>query len=130
MQSSAPPTKLPATTFRAPFLIAGERRRQGNPMHPIRLTLLICCLAIGAQPGPSWAAVRDVDRAAVVSLAQQNGPSLSEAVERVRRQYRGRIVSASTQMRGNREIHVIKVLTEDGKVKTVRIAGRTRGNRA
>ncbi|MGH8194498.1 MAG: PepSY domain-containing protein [Woeseiaceae bacterium] len=60
-------------------------------------------------------------------VAQQDGPSLSEAVEMVRRQYNGRIVSAETQVNGNREIHVIKVLTEDGKVKTVRIPGRTRG---
>ena len=55
----------------------------------------------------------------------QNGPSLSEAVEQVRRQYRGRIVSARTQVRGGRELHVIKVLTDDGKVKTVRIPGRS-----
>ncbi|HLT91977.1 MAG TPA: hypothetical protein VKZ85_13660 [Woeseiaceae bacterium] len=58
-------------------------------------------------------------------VAQQDGPSLSEAVERVRRQYRGRIVSAETHVSGNREVHVIKVLTEDGKVKTVRVPGRS-----
>jgi hypothetical protein len=52
---------------------------------------------------------------------------LSEAVERVRRQYNGRIVSAETMMRGNREVHVIKILTGDGKVKTVQIPGCTRG---
>ncbi len=59
------------------------------------------------------------------SLAQSNGPTLSQAVEQVRRQYRGRIVSAETRVRGNREVHVIKVLTDDGKVKTVRVNGRT-----
>ncbi len=59
-------------------------------------------------------------------LAQSGGPSLSEAVEQVRRQYNGRIVSAETRMSGNRETHVIKVLTDDGKVKTVRIPGRSR----
>jgi len=51
---------------------------------------------------------------------------LNEAVEQVRRQYNGRIVSAETRISGNREVHYIKVLTEDGKVKTVRIPGRTR----
>lgn len=60
-------------------------------------------------------------------LVQQDGPSLNEAVEIVRQQYRGRIVSAETRMSGNREVHIIKVLTEDGEVKTVRIPGRTRG---
>jgi hypothetical protein len=62
-------------------------------------------------------------------LAQSGGPSLGEAVEQVRRQYNGRIVSAETRMSGNREMHVIKVLTEDGKVKTVRIPGRSRDPR-
>lgn len=59
-------------------------------------------------------------------MAQSDGPSLSEAVERVRRQYNGRIVSAETHLNGNREVHYIKVLTADGKVKTVRIPGRSR----
>lgn len=62
-------------------------------------------------------------------MAQSDGPSLGEAVERVRRQYNGRIVSAETHVIGNREVHFIKVLTEDGKVKTVRISGRTRSPR-
>jgi hypothetical protein len=59
-------------------------------------------------------------------VAQNDGPSLNDAVEQVRRQYNGRIVSAETRVSGNREVHHIKVLTEDGKVKTVRIPGRTR----
>jgi hypothetical protein len=64
-----------------------------------------------------------------IMLAQSGGPSLGEAVEQVRRQYNGRIVSAETRMSGNREMHVIKVLTDDGKVKTVRIPGRSRDPR-
>jgi hypothetical protein len=59
-------------------------------------------------------------------LAQNDGPSLGEAVEQVRRQYNGRIVSAETRISGNREVHHIKVLTDDGKVKTVEIPGRSR----
>ncbi len=57
---------------------------------------------------------------------QRGGPSLSQAVEQVRRQYNGKIVSAETIVRGGRETHIIKVLTQDGTVKTVRVAGRTR----
>lgn len=55
------------------------------------------------------------------------GKSLSEAVEQVRRQTNGRILSAETKVKGNREVHHIKVLTEDGKVKTVKVQGRKRG---
>ena len=58
------------------------------------------------------------------STRQGNGMTLSQAVEQVRREYNGRIVSAETVVNGGRETHVIKVLTSDGKVKTVRIPGR------
>ena len=55
---------------------------------------------------------------------QGGGMTLSQAVEQVRRQYNGQIVSAETRVSGNKETHIIKVLTQDGKVKTVRVPGR------
>jgi len=55
---------------------------------------------------------------------QNRGLTLSQAVAQVKRQYNGQIVSAVTQVSGNRETHIIKVLTQDGKVKTVRVPGR------
>lgn len=60
-------------------------------------------------------------------VAQSDGLTLSQAVEQVRRQYKGRIVSAETKRNGNKEVHHIKVLLEDGKVKTVRVPGRKTG---
>lgn len=60
-------------------------------------------------------------------VAQNSGKSLSEAVEQVRRQTNGRILSAETKVSGNREVHHIKVLTKDGKVKTHKVQGRKRG---
>jgi len=66
-----------------------------------------------------------VDRPAAgeAETYQSNCTSLSEAIDRVRRQYGGRIISAETIRSGNREVHVIKVLTSDNTVKTVRING-------
>ncbi len=60
--------------------------------------------------------------------AQNDGMSLSDAVEQVRRQTDGRIISAETKTKNGREIHHIKVLTKDGKVKTHKIQGRKSGN--
>lgn len=61
------------------------------------------------------------------SVAQKGGgKSLAEAIEQVRRQTKGRILSAETRIEGNREVHHIKVLTRDGKVKTFQIQGRRR----
>jgi len=55
------------------------------------------------------------------------GKSLSEAIDQVRRQTGGRILSAETKVSGGREVHHIKVLTEDGKVKTHKVRGHKRG---
>jgi hypothetical protein len=77
----------------------------------------------------SWAVADRPHRAEPRLLLAQNCPSLSEAVERVRRQYNGRIVSAETRASGNREVHYVKVLTDDGKVKTVTVPGCPRGPR-
>jgi len=62
-------------------------------------------------------------------IAQRSGggKSLSEAVEQVRRQTNGRVLSAETKIKGDREVHHIKVLTDDGKVKTHKVQGRKRG---
>lgn len=62
-------------------------------------------------------------------VVQEDGLTLNEAVEMVRRRCNNcRIVSAETRRNGNREVHIIKVLTEDGKVRTERVPGRsTRG---
>ena len=86
-------------------------------------SLLLLWMAVA----PSWAVADRPHRVEPrLLVAQNDGPSLSDAVEQVRRQYNGRIVSAETRVSGNREVHYIKVLTEDGKVKTVRITGRSR----
>ncbi len=47
--------------------------------------------------------------------------SLEEAAERVARQYDAEVVSAQTIERDGRRIHVIRILTRDGVVRTVRV---------
>lgn len=61
-------------------------------------------------------------------VAQGGGKSLAEAIDSVRRKTDGRIVSAETRRSGKREVHHIKVLTKDGKVKTFKIQGRKLGD--
>ncbi len=59
-------------------------------------------------------------------VAQSDGMSLSQATESVRRRTNGKVVSAETRVQGGREVHYIKVLTKDGKVKTHKVNGRRR----
>ena len=61
-------------------------------------------------------------------VVQGGGMSLDQAIDSVRR--RGdveRILSAETKREGNREVHHIRYLTKDGKVKTAKINGRSTG---
>lgn len=71
-------------------------------------------LAVAAN-GPE--SVIEVDASAI---PQSDKVTLEEAVRRVRKQYGGRIVSAETRG-GSKRTHVIKVLTDKGRVVTVRI---------
>jgi uncharacterized membrane protein YkoI len=87
---------------------------------PLLASLMLCVApAISAESAP----VRNEGHVLARMLAQ-GGMTLDQAVEQVRRQYNGRIVSAETKVNGNREVHYIKVLLEDGKVKTVTVPGR------
>ena len=61
-------------------------------------------------------------------IAQSDGMTLSQATSEVRKRLRSgdRIISAETRVQGGREVHIIKVLTSDQKVKTYRYNGRRR----
>ena len=102
------------------------------------LKILLLVLAIGAAPQAlagqydlgdllgqvNGVAIADSKDRRNLIIAQSNGPTLSEAVEMVKRQCKCRVVDAKTTSRGNREVHVIKFMTKDGTVKTREIAGR------
>ena len=86
------------------------------------LAILVICSAMALGP---LNAMADDPEGVVLRLAQNDdGKSLSQAVEQVRSQTGGRILSAETKVQGNREVHHIKVLTKDGMVKTHKIQGR------
>lgn len=69
--------------------------------------LLAVCLALAASPA-AW------------------GQSLDEAARQAARQHNAKVLSARTVQEGDRRVHVIKLLTKDGVVKTVRITVRER----
>lgn len=91
-------------------------------MRFILIILASCLLA------PAQLSAQNTDVVPTLRVAQNNGLSLSEAVESVRRKTDGRIISAETKVKNGREVHHIKVLTKDGKVKTHKVQGRATGN--
>jgi hypothetical protein len=57
-------------------------------------------------------------------LSQNQHQSLEMAVEKIKRQTGGRILSAKTIGKANRRVHVIKVLLPSGKVRIYKVASR------
>ena len=53
--------------------------------------------------------------------------SLDQAASQAARQYNAKVLSARTVQDGNKRVHVIKLLTPEGVVKTVRITVRKVG---
>lgn len=51
--------------------------------------------------------------------------SLDEAARQAARQHNAKVLSAHTEHQGNKKVHVIKLLTTDGVVKTVRVSVRS-----
>lgn len=47
--------------------------------------------------------------------------TLDEAARQAARQYNAKVLSAYTEQKGNKKVHVIKLITRDGVVKTVRV---------
>jgi len=80
----------------------------------------------GLRGGRLAAAAAALMLALAVSTAVY-GQSLDEAARQAARQYNAKVLSAKTVQQGNRRVHVIKLLTKDGVVKTVRITVRERG---
>jgi hypothetical protein len=61
----------------------------------------------------------------VRAVAFRDGISLDEAVSRAEQQYRARVVRTEVQDEDGRKVYVLKLLSENGRVFTVRIDAAT-----
>jgi hypothetical protein len=70
----------------------------------LRTSLLPLALSLALlAPGEAWA------------------QTLDEAAQKAAKQHNAKVLSAQTVQEGQKRVHVIKLLTKDGVVKTVRI---------
>lgn len=107
-------------------------------MMKLRTAPLLCLLGWLVLPLVSAAAVHASGGQAaggltaptsVAAVTARDEVSLSEAVASVKRQYGGRILEAETREQNGNRVHVIKVLTDKGRVRTVRIPAGGDGRR-
>jgi len=116
------PTFFGAQTFKLGPVM--KKIRQGM----LPLTLVLAGFAPFAQahgmPGPVFSGSSVEERASPVAVLR-DGISLDEAVRRAEAQYRARVVRTEVQDEDGRKVYVLKLLSEDGRVVTVRIDAAT-----
>ena len=77
-----------------------------------------------SMPGHWVSGTAGAEKKAPVVMAF-DGISLDQAVNRAERQYRARVVRTDVQDEDGRTVYVLKLLSEDGRVFTVRIDAAT-----
>ena len=91
--------------------------------------LIICSWVILLAAAPRAAAPFDYggfrNELAPPAYSESRGISLDEAISRARRQADGKVLSAETVRVDGRNVHRIKILTKDGRVKRVQIDANT-----
>jgi uncharacterized membrane protein YkoI len=103
---------------------AVRRSRRGFALCAVLATLLGAGGGAYAQQRP---ALFQFDGEAPVKAfaAQRGGISLSQATAMAQGRYQGRVVRAETVMIGDRVVHEIRILGNDGRVRTVRVDAQT-----
>lgn len=91
--------------------------------------LVVTASPAGARSLPARETGGSVGLDRSVDAEVHDGISLDEAVSRAERQYRARVVRTDVQDEDGRKIYVLKLLSEDGRVFTVRIDAATGGMR-
>jgi uncharacterized membrane protein YkoI len=93
------------------------------------LALSVGALNAFARPMPAEAfAVAFEDEESPAARTVQRGPvSLQEATALATRRHAGRVVRAETVSAGGRRVHVIRILGDDNRVRTVRVDAETGG---
>jgi uncharacterized membrane protein YkoI len=87
--------------------------------------LLVLSHPAAARPRAPAASI-EVEAAAELFPAQRGGGiSLAQATAMAQSRYQGRVVRAETVQAGDRMIHEIRILGDDGRVRTVRIDAQT-----
>ncbi len=92
------------------------------------ITLILCGVLVSMPVAAQRYSLRELaplNQQRMV-LAQGGGESLNSAVSRIRKQTGGRVLSAETREENGQQVHYIRVLTQNGKVKNIRIVAQPR----
>jgi hypothetical protein len=111
-------------TQRAKLALAMQKLRQGLVPAALILVGFAPFTQAHSMPGPVVAS-GNVEERSIVIEAPLDSISLDEAVRRAESQFRARVVRTDIQDEDGRKVYVLKLLSEDGRVITVRIDANT-----
>ncbi len=92
------------------------------------VTLMLCGVLVSMPVAAQRFSVDGMERVQPqhLILARAGGENLNSAVARIRKQTGGRVLSAETRQEGDSQVHYIRVLTRDGKVRNIRVVAQPR----
>jgi len=92
------------------------------------LALLLGCAALSVEAKPPH---KQQERGNDERVAQEqdDAVSLDRAAAQVRRNTRGRVLSADTEKHNGDRVHRIKVLTPEGRVRVINVDEHDKGDR-
>ena len=126
-----------ALVFNAHIAFRAQTVRLRPVMQKFRNGLMAAVLVVASvapftqahgMPGPAYAGSSVVERVAPAAI-RSDSISLDEAVSRAESQYHARVVRTEVVDEDGRKVYVLKLLSENGRVFTVRInadSGRMR----
>lgn len=82
---------------------------------------LLVSVSEAAVRGAGAGSFSTADTAAAQARPRSEGMSLTEAVARAQRRFPGRVVKAETKGRSGRREHVVRIINDQGRVRTFRI---------
>jgi len=108
------------------FTLAPAMKRIRKSVLPIALLVGTFAPYVQAQalPGSKAGGTNVEERSDVVGV-YRDGISLDEAVRRAEAQYHAKVVRTDVQDEDGRKVYVLKLLSEDGRVITVRVDAAT-----
>lgn len=105
---------------------AAEQSARRAPLRSRAATALLCALCLLGGAAPVSAGPRAEALPATLQVAQaEERISLSQATRMVRERTGGQVLRAETRRSKGRTVHRIRVLTEDGRVRTWHVDAET-----
>jgi len=107
------------------FTLAPAMNRIRTTLLPVALLAAFAGFAQARGLPVNQAGGSNVEERPVVVGVYRDGISLDEAVRRAEAQYNAKVVRTDVQDEDGRKVYVLKLLSEDGRVITVRVDAAT-----